>query len=324
MKDAFIQALTLDSLAELQHIPKSDLHNHAGRGGSMSYIGQWAGTAIHPPIQPFEDLSEMQQWFEENIKVHCQGLQGYLKRIEASFAQAHQDQVTVLSMSFGMGEVDSLGSMEHFMTTINELHQLFAPRTKFYPELALDRADRPEAILNRVEELFSYGWFTSIDICNNELAQPITAFKPVYRCAQSYGVKLRAHVGEFGSADDVMEAVEELELQEVHHGIAAAASPQIMKWLANHLITLHICPTSNVMLKVADSYDKHPIRTLFDHGVPVTINTDDLLIFNQSVSEEYLNLFRSGLMTPEELNLIREYGLNDYNSSRKSSVDPSF
>lgn len=312
MEDAFTRALTMDSLAELQHIPKSDLHNHAGRGGNMKYIGKWAKTTLIPPTQPFDHLSEMQQWFEKNIKGHCKGLPGYLKRIEASFAQACQDQVTVLSMSFGIGEVESLGSMEQFMSTINDLHQRFAPHTEFYPELALDRASHPEAILDQVEELLSYNWFTSIDICNNELAQPITAFKPVYRRAQSYGIKLRAHVGEFGSADDVMEAVEELQLQEVHHGVAAAKSPQIMKWLAHHLITLHVCPTSNVMLKVADSYAKHPIRTLFDYGVPVTINTDDLLIFNQSVSEEYLNLFTSGLMTAEELNLIRKHGLNNY------------
>lgn len=313
MEDAFIQALTRDSLSELQHVPKSDLHSHAERGGNMNYIGHWARAAIHPPTQPFDNLSEMQQWFEKNVKVHCPGLQGYLKRIEASFAQAYEDQITVLSMSFGIGEVQSLGSMEPFISMINDLHQRFAPNTKFYPELALDRADHPEAILNQVEEMLSYGWFTSIDICNNELAQPITNFKTIYRRAQSYGIKLRAHVGEFGSADDVMEAVEELELQEVHHGIAAAKSPQIMRWLAHHLITLHVCPTSNVMLKVANSYANHPIRTLFNYGVSVTINTDDLLIFNQSVSEEYLNLFRSGLMTPEELNLIRQHGLNNYN-----------
>lgn len=313
MKDAFIHALKQCSLAELQSIPKSDIHNHAGRGGSMAYIGQWAGTAIKPPTRPFDSLRDMQEWFVQHIKVHCPGLSGYLKRIEASFVQARQDRIEVLSLSFGIDEVDSLGSMERFMETMNELHQHFAPYTRFYPELAFDHAGNIGDILGRLDELLSYGWFKSVDICNNEHAQAITNFKPVYRRAQSYGVKLRAHVGEFGTAEDVMEAVEELGLQEVHHGIAAATSPQIMNWLADHRIVLHVCPTSNVLLKVADSYSRHPIRSLFDHDVPVTINTDDLLIFNQSVSEEYMNLHKSGLMTPEELNVIRETGLNNYN-----------
>ncbi|MNE89847.1 Aminodeoxyfutalosine deaminase [compost metagenome] len=106
-----------------------------------------------------------------------------------------------------------------------------------------------------------------------------------------------------------MEAAEELELHEVHHGIAAAESPQVMRWLADHNICLNVCPTSNVMLGRTEDYSTHPVRALYDAGVPVTINSDDMLIFNQSVSEEYLNLYSSGLMSANELNDIRETGL---------------
>ncbi|AIQ38795.1 class I SAM-dependent methyltransferase [Paenibacillus sp. FSL R5-0912] len=48
---------------------------------------------------------------------------------------------------------------------------------------------------------------------------------------------------------------------------------------------------------------------LYDYGVPVTLNTHDLLIFNQSVSQEYMNLYKARLMTAEELNEIRLGGL---------------
>lgn len=68
------------------------------------------------------------------------------------------------------------------------------------------------------------------------------------------------------------------------------------------------------MLKVVDGYANHPIRRLFDNSGPVTINTEDLLIFNQSISQEYLNLFISRLMAAEELDAIREAGLShNYN-----------
>lgn len=65
------------------------------------------------------------------------------------------------------------------------------------------------------------------------------------------------------------------------------------------------------MLGRAKSYASHPIKKLYDYGIPITINTDDLLIFNQTVSQEYLNLFEAGLMTAEELNDIRETGLKE-------------
>ncbi len=121
---------------------------------------------------------------------------------------------------------------------------------------------------------------------------------------------LCAHAGEYGSASSVREAVEILELQEVQHGIRAAASPEIMKWIAENNITLNVCPTSNVRLCRAESIKKHPIRKLFDHGIRVTINTDDLLVFDQSVSEEYLNLYREGVFSVEELEIIRLNGLS--------------
>lgn len=87
-----------------------------------------------------------------------------------------------------------------------------------------------------------------------------------------------------------------------------------MRWLADHKIQLNVCPSSNIMQGRVKSYNSHPIRKLYDFGIPVTVNTDDLLIFNQTVSQEYLNLFKASLMTAEELNDIRETGLNEINN----------
>ena len=306
----FIAGLQEGSLEKVQRIPKSDLHSHAGRGGSQGYIAAWAYTVISPPTTPFASLNEMQEWFEQYIKVHCPaGIPGYLKRIEASFAQAQKDSIRLLALSFGPDEVEGLGGMEPFIKTIESLRIAFAPDTIFQPELALNRACDVEQTYGVVEEIISFKWFTSIDICCNELAQPIGRFAKIYRLAKNMGLSLKAHAGEFGTADDVLEACNLLELQEVHHGIAAAASKPVMHWLAKNNIRLNVCPTSNIMLGRAKGYKEHPIRALYDHGIPVTINTDDLLIFNQSVSQEFMNIYQAGLMTAEELDSIRLTGL---------------
>ncbi|WP_438432817.1 hypothetical protein [Gorillibacterium sp. sgz500922] len=309
MNEMFFQALSEKSLDKLRKVPKSDLHNHAGRGGTLAYIGAWAQVRIDPPSESFPTLAHMQEWFVAHVKSRCPGLPGYLKRIEASFAQARADGIAVLALSFGIDEIDSLGGMEPFMATIGGLHQAFAPETVFLPELAFDRNGDPEQAAARLPELLSYRWFRSADLCGDEAARPIQAFKRLYREAGASGLTLKAHVGEFGNADDVLEAVDALELHEVQHGIAAAESPYAMRWLADHRIRLNVCPTSNVMLRRVENIRRHPIRQLYDQGVPVTINTDDLLIFDQSVSQEYLNLHRCGLMTAEELNEIRLTGV---------------
>lgn len=44
------------------------------------------------------------------------------------------------------------------------------------------------------------------------------------------------------------------------------------------------------MLGRVDRLETHPIRKLFDSGVEVTVNTDDVLVFDSGVSEEFLGL----------------------------------
>ena len=101
-----------------------------------------------------------------------------------------------------------------------------------------------------------------------------------------------------------------LGLDEVHHGIGAATSKDTMRFLADNHIQLNVCPSSNVMLRYAKDYEHHPIKTLVENCVEVTINTDDLLIFNSSIENEYLKLYKAGTLSVEQLEEIRLRGLN--------------
>lgn len=105
MKNDFIIALEENNLSKLQKIYKSDLHNHATRGGNIKFIEEWAKVKINSPQLKFKDLSDMQDWYDKNIKIYCQGFEGYIKRIEAAFAQAKEDGIKVLNMSFGIDEI---------------------------------------------------------------------------------------------------------------------------------------------------------------------------------------------------------------------------
>jgi len=305
-KSAFAQALQKHSIAEMQRIPKSDLHSHAGRGGTLAYIEQWANVKIPPPSEPFNSLQEMNQWLNDHVKCHCPGFSGWLKRIEAAFAQANADSITVLALSFDMAEIDFCGTMDNFMRIMNGLQQAFAPDTTFLPDLALGYSLEEQS---KLDEVLSVNWFRGIDICNYGNVYALKQLKAACQKARKAKLTLKAHIGEFGGTDDVLRYAEELELNQIQHGIAAADSPHVMQWLADHKIQLNVCPTSNVMLRNTPSYHSHQIRKLFDAGVPVTINSDDQLIFGASVSQEYLTLYDAGLMTVDELNTIRETGL---------------
>jgi adenosine deaminase len=305
-RDDFLRALNEKSIAELQRIPKSDLHSHAGRGGNIAYIEKMANVKITPPASPFDSLGEMNSWLNDNVKCHFPDRDGYLERVEAAFAQAEEDNIAILALSFGEEEVYRFGSVDNFVCVMDSLHNQFAPNTLFLPDLACGYG----AYDDKLDEILSADWFRGIDIINYANKYALSELKKLCSIAKSHGVLLKAHVGEFDTADDVMRYAETLELDQIQHGIAAASSPQIMKWLAKNKVLLNVCPTSNVMLKRTQEYKTHPIKTLFDYGVPVTISSDDMLIFNASVSQEYLNLYSAGLMTAGELNTIREIGLS--------------
>lgn len=103
--------------------------------------------------------------------------------------------------------------------------------------------------------------------------------------------------------------MEELELDEVQHGIAAIQDESVVRFLADHHIRLNITPTSNVLLGRVSSMSSHPIGQLYRSGVDVTINSDDVLIFDSDVSKEYLRLYEAGCLSAEELDNIRRGGL---------------
>ena len=82
-----------------------------------------------------------------------------------------------------------------------------------------------------------------------------------------------------------------------------------MRVLADNRIRLNVCPSSNVMLGYVKDYRDHPIRILVENGIQVTINTDDLLIFDSSIENEYLQLYRAGTLSAKQLDGIRRTGL---------------
>jgi adenosine deaminase len=219
-----------------------------------------------------------------------------------SYGRSIGDDVWAVTLDGSAGSVTDI---------LKRAHQRGAPEVEWIPQLGMSRHCRIEDIRRWMEPFLELRFYRTLDLSGDEFAQPIENFKPLYRLAKANGLRLKAHVGEWGDADSVWQAVEELELDEVQHGIAASESPTVMRFLAEHRIRLNICPTSNLMLGRVETLASHPIRKLFDAGVRVTVNTDDMAMFGQSVSHEFLNLYKAGCLNERELDQIREDGLSD-------------
>ncbi|MCX6247650.1 MAG: adenosine deaminase [Bacteroidetes bacterium] len=310
MKNSFTEALENRDLRLLRKVPKSDLHNHALMGGRLRSMEKFTGKKLEKFGHGSKGVHGINEWLGEVYRPLFDVPGAFKAAVDAAFLQARSDGVTRLEMSMDafMGRLFNIRP-EEIVSTFTASHHDIAPEIDFRPELGFSKSLPVRTLLSCFEPYAGMGYFRSIDLYDIEDAQPLENFREIYRFARKAGMKCKAHAGEFGSAGSVRQAVEILELDEVQHGIGAAESPEVMKWLSENGISLNVCPASNISLKRVRSYKTHPLRILFDHGVKVTVNTDDVMLFNAGNSEQYLRLFRSGLFTAEELDRIRMNGL---------------
>ncbi|MEI8004986.1 MAG: adenosine deaminase [Bacteroidota bacterium] len=310
-KISFKTALEDGNLKAIRSIAKSDLHNHAMLGGKASVIQKFYGQKLQPFRAGHMGIEPLNRWIGEVYAPFLRTEGAFEKAIEAAFVQAKHDGVKVLEMSMDgfFGSLFNI-SPERVVQSLKYYHDLIAPEIDFRPELGFPKTLSLRTMLRHLEPFLAFDYFKSLDLYDDEKAQPLENFRELFLFARKAGLKLKAHAGEFGDAESVRKAVEVLMLDEVQHGIGAADSPEVMRWLASNSIRLNVCPESNIKLKRVKSYKTHPIRILFDHGVKVTVNSDDALLFRAGVSQQFLRLYKSALFSANELETIRLNGMS--------------
>jgi len=114
-----------------------------------------------------------------------------------------------------------------------------------------------------------------------------------FDCAREAGLGLTTHAGEWGGAASVRQAIDDLGVSRIGHGVQAIDDPALVELLAERGIVLEVCPGSNVDLGVYPTLAAHPIAKLRDAGVPVTVSTDDPPFFHTTMTQEYEGLART-------------------------------
>lgn len=303
----FEEAIKSENIDNIRSFPKADLHNHFVLGGSRDFIKAATDHEITPISAPLASMSEMDAWSSKYIGTRFNSTEGRKFLIDATFAQAKLDGVSVLEIGedvWGLGEYFN-NDIEELISAFQEANDRIAPEIELRLQIGLSRHCPIDYLLDCLTHFWGHKEFYSIDLYGDELAQPIKNFIPIYEKAAENGLVLKAHVGEWGTSKDIVTAVDVLHLDEVQHGIAAADDEEVIDFLIENNVRLNITPSSNVLLGRVSDMAHHPIAQLYRKGVDVTINSDDVLIFDSDVSKEYLHLYQSGCLTAEELDDIR-------------------
>jgi adenosine deaminase/aminodeoxyfutalosine deaminase len=126
----------------------------------------------------------------------------------------------------------------------------------------------------------------AIGLGGDEVRGPATLFAELFREARDRGLRLTCHAGEIAGPESVWQALE-IGAERIGHGIRSMDDPKLVAYLAKKKIPLEVCITSNVRTGAVASLAEHPVKLLYDAGVPIILNTDDPALFGCTLTGEY-------------------------------------
>jgi adenosine deaminase len=139
------------------------------------------------------------------------------------------------------------------------------------------------------------------DLAGGEHGNPAAVHAAAFDLARRAGLAVTVHAGEAFGPRSIHQAVFDLCANRIGHGTRLYEDPDLASYVNDRRITLEICLTSNVQTRVVPSYDVHPLRRYVEHGMSVTLNTDNRLISGTTLTDEYLHAARALDFTLREL-----------------------
>lgn len=126
-----------------------------------------------------------------------------------------------------------------------------------------------------------------LDLAGNEAEFPSAPFIGVFKEARQAGLHITIHAGEWGPGKNVREAIEELGAERIGHGVRVMEDDYTIRLARDRKTTFEVCVTSNLHSGVSPAPEKHPLKSMVDAGLNVTINTDDPSVSRITLSHEY-------------------------------------
>ncbi|MDQ4042499.1 MAG: adenosine deaminase, partial [Actinomycetota bacterium] len=130
-------------------------------------------------------------------------------------------------------------------------------------------------------------WIVGVGLDSSEVGNPPEEFEVVFDEAREHGLLTVAHAGEEGPPEYIWQALDDLKVSRIDHGVRCVEDPKLVERLREEQIPLTVCPLSNVKLRVFDTIRDHDLKQMLDLGLCVTVNSDDPAYFGGYVDENF-------------------------------------
>lgn len=147
--------------------------------------------------------------------------------------------------------------------------------------------------------------FVGIDLVGDEAKFDAQKYVEAFRLWRSAGKMTRAHVGESQSADNILDALVMLECTNIAHGLKIIDHPDLIDIALKRNVVFDLGITSNYLTGVWHDEYHHPLVEMLEHGLAVTIGTDDPIQCATNLNREFALTQWFGV-SENELDKIRQ------------------
>jgi adenosine deaminase len=126
------------------------------------------------------------------------------------------------------------------------------------------------------------------DLAGAEYNYPAKDHKQAFQLILDNNVNCTAHAGEAYGPESIAQAIHYCGAHRIGHGTRLRENGDLLNYINDHRIPLEICLSSNIQTRAAPDFESHPLPFFYTYGLRVTINTDNRLMTNTTVSKEML------------------------------------
>jgi adenosine deaminase len=327
----------------LERLPKTDLHIHLD--------GSLRPETIHELAErddvdlPFDSVDAVRRFFVEDLPER--DLVAYLERFDVTTAVMQSPEALeriafelvedaagenvwymevryapILSTKRGLSPRQVVDAIERGLRRGQETY----PRTRAHQIICGLRHFEPERAMRMAALAVEYKdrGVVAFDLAGAERDNPAKWFREAFYLVRDANLNVTVHAGEAYGPESIHQALHWTGAHRIGHGVRLREDPDLMEYVRDHRIPIEMCPTSNVQTGAVPSIELHPIREYFDRELRVTVNTDNRLMSNTTVTNE-LALCSDHL--DFDLAEIKKLVLNGFKSSflhyteRKAMID---
>ncbi len=289
-------------------LPKLDLHCHLDGSLSKTFLENALGRTF-----TMEELS---------VSMECNSLVEYLEKFDIPLEamntienikaatvdvmrSASAEGVRYIEIRFAplLSVLDSMKTVdviEAVIAGINEGYKLFNIHgNAICCAMTHHDIEESKAMFKVAREYYGFG-VAGLDLAGDEANHPIGEFKDLFKYATDLGMNFTIHAGEAGPKSNIEGAIE-YGAKRIGHGIAMRNDERLLELAKDRHIGIEMCPISNYQTKAVGKNETYPYADYIKRGILATVNTDNRLVSNTSITNEILFLQERNMISDSDI-----------------------